>query len=207
MPDLIKDNQLLKEFGDSDESLMILFRQDNEDAFRILFDRYCARIINFAFRFLNSKEDAEDITQEVFVRIYRKKLIYNPKSPFRPWLYSIVSHLVSNKLRDKKRHPHHSLDWTATDEEGNEFSVEPIEMGTSSESVQSERTELTRSVQSAVQALPQNQRAAVLLAKFEGLSYEEIAAAMGLSLSSVTSLLFRARQTLKEALSEFSQKT
>ncbi len=206
MPNVTKNNQLLGDRSDSDESLMILFQEGNEEAFQLFFDRYSSRIINFAYRFLNSKEEAEDIAQEVFVRIYRKKLSYDPKSPFRPWLYSIVAHLFSNRLRDKKRHPHQSLDWTASDDGGNDFSPESIEISSPAEKDSLEKAEITRSVQSAIQALPENQRTAVILARYENMSYEEIAVTMSLSLSSVTALLFRARQTLKKTLQEFSPK-
>jgi RNA polymerase sigma-70 factor (ECF subfamily) len=204
MPDLTKEKQSLKDGCDSDESLMILFQQGDGDAFHPLFERYCARIINFAYRFLNSREEAEDITQDVFLRIYGKKLSYDSKSLFRPWLYSIVSHLISNKLRDKKRHPHQSLDWTTSSEDGDGFSADSLEISSLKESDSPEKVEIIRSVQSAIQGLPENQRTAVILARFESMPYEEIASAMGISLSSVTSLLFRARQTLKKALLEDS---
>ncbi len=204
MPNLTKDKQSSKELSDLDEALMILFQQGDEDAFHLLFDRYSARVINFAYRFLNSKEEAEDITQDVFLRIYRKRLSYDSTSLFRPWLYSIVSRLVSNKLRDKKRHPHQSLDWTATGEDGDGFSADSLEISSMEESDSPEKVEIIRSVQSAIHALPENQRTAVILSRFESMPYEEIASIMGISLSSVTSLLFRARQSLKKALLEFS---
>jgi len=204
MPELTKENQLIKDGSDSDESLMSLFQQGDGEAFHTLFDRYCSRVINFSYRFLNSREEAEDITQDLFIRIYRKKLSYDLNSPFRPWLYSIVSRLISNKLRDKKRHPHHSLDWTATGEAGDGFSADSLETSSLAESEIFEKADLIRSVQSAIQALPENQRTAVILSRFESMPYEQIATAMGISLSSVTSLLFRARQTLKKSLLEFS---
>ncbi|HMU76164.1 MAG TPA: sigma-70 family RNA polymerase sigma factor [Elusimicrobiota bacterium] len=100
-----------------DESLMRQFQAGDGEAFDALFDRYSARLINFAFRFLHSREEAEDAAQDVFLRLRGKKERYDPSRPFRPWLFSIASRLVSNRLRQKKRHPLLSI-FNREDDEG-----------------------------------------------------------------------------------------
>ncbi len=185
----------------SDEILMEQFQNGDESAFCVLFDRYTPRLINFAYRFLHSRCVAEDIIQETFVRLYRGKDRYDTQRPFRPWMFSIASRLVSNCLRDRKRHQEVALEADYTDDENHSLkevlwdksSLPPLEL--------SEKRETIRAVRQAINRLPENQRVAVFLARFEGMSYREISLAMSTSVSAIESLLFRARQTLKLDLS------
>lgn len=180
------------------------FKEGAEEAFEEIFDRYSAHIINFLFRFLNSQEELEDIAQEVLLRIYKNKERYDPGRPFRPWIFSIAARLASNHLRHGRRHPQNSLDGASDDVNGaNPLSQLPDQTLREPEKTL-EKKLLVRSVQEALSKLPENQRIAVLLARFEDMSHEEIAQTLGVSLSSVKSLLFRAKESLKKSLRNFA---
>ena len=196
--DFIKQNT-----ENTDESLMASFKEGSEDAFQILFDRYTAHIINFAYRIIGSQEESEDVAQDVFLRIYKSKERYDEDRPFKPWIFTIASRLISNHIRFKKRHPEESLDWTTEESEGDSKNPDLVDGSAPLPHESLEKQELKNSVQRALEELPENQRTAVLLARFEEMSYEEISEAMDLSAASVKSLLFRARQSLKRSLLPF----
>ncbi len=183
---------------DSDRSLMARFRSGEEEAFRVLFDRYASHLVNFAFRFLNSKAEAEDLSQDVLLRVYKGREGYDPGRPFRPWIFSIASRLVSNRLRDRRRHPQEPLEGPGV---GLEVSrPEPADLSHPLPPEALERGQAVRAVQEALSALPESQRVVVLLSRFERMSYQEIAQALGTSEEAVKSLLYRARQGLKRLL-------
>lgn len=188
---------------ETDEALMVRFQSDDEEAFKMLFDRYSKRLINFAYRFLFSQEEAEDVAQRVLLTLYQKKSRYDPQRPFRPWLFSIASRLMSNRLRDRKRHPHVSLDYQSDEDSSVGLAHNIPDASSPSSDRVAEKREVARAVQTALAVLPENQHAAVVLSRFEDLSYEEIAQVMDTSISTVKSLLFRARQTLKKELESY----
>ncbi|MBK8870365.1 MAG: RNA polymerase sigma factor [Elusimicrobia bacterium] len=188
---------------DSDESLMRRFQSGDTDAFVLLFNRYSTHLINFANRFLFSQEESEDAAQEVLLRIHNARDRYDASRPFRPWLFSIASRLISNRLRQKKRHPLISLFHSTEDDDSPP--VDPPERRGHGPEQNMENQHLATLIQSSLALLPENQRNAVILARFEEMTNEEIAQIMGTSVSSVKSLLFRARQTLKNALKPFIQ--
>lgn len=163
----------------------------------MLFDRYASRLINFAYRFLHSQSEAEDLAQEVFLRVYRGKDRYDDRRPFKPWLFSIAGRLLSNRLRDIKRHRESALD--ATNDEGQSLVDILKDKGPSQEEAIVKADQIRR-VQSALDSLPEGQRVAILLARFEEMSLEDIGETMNLSLSAVKSVLFRARERLKVLL-------
>lgn len=188
---------------DSDEELMRRFQSGEEAAFRVLFDRYASHLINFAYRLLARRDESEDLAQEVLLRVYKGRDRFDPSRLFRPWIFSIAARLASNRLRYTKRHPAVSLDKPAGEDEQTPPNLDHRNDSSPSVDETLERQEIVSAVQQAIQALPENQRAAVLLARFEDMSYEEIATTMGSSVSSVKSLLFRARQTLKAVLTSY----
>jgi RNA polymerase sigma-70 factor, ECF subfamily len=185
---------------DSDEELMRRFQSGEDEAFRVLFDRYASHLINFAYRLLSSRDESEDIAQEVLLRVYKGKDRYDPSRPFRPWIFSIASRLISNRLRDRKRHPQVSLNFKPDEDHHDIPTIDLADKSSHPTEEILEKQQLAQHVQKALADLPENQRTAVLLARFEEMPYEEIAATMGSSVSSVKSLLFRARQTLKAVL-------
>ena len=185
----------------SDESLMRRFQAGEDEAFQALFNRYSSHLINFAYRFLSSREASEDVAQETFLRVYRGKDRYDATRPFRPWLFSIAVRLASNRLRDQKRHPRVALEGEQ-DEDGDRQALDLSDTSPLPHA-ELERRHLAERVKEALKVLPETQRTAVLLARFEGLSYAEIAEAMGTSVTAVKLLLFRARQTLKKVLTPY----
>ncbi len=189
--------------AETDQALMSCFQEGDPDAFSIIFDRYASHIINFSYRFLNNQQESEDIAQEVLLRVYKGKDRYDSSRPFRPWIFSIAARLLSNRRRDKKRHAEESLDWQSENaDEGSQvrFQLEDKSSGVDPQKV-TEKNQLALIVQKALKELPENQRIAVILARFEGMSYEDIAQSLDISVSAVKSLLFRARETLKQSLS------
>ena len=184
----------------SDESLMADFVSGSQAAFELIFERYSSHIINFAYRFLGSREESEDIAQEVFLRIYRAKERYDPRRPFRPWIFSIASHLISNRRRHGKRHPEEPLEGMPQDPDGSSYGGEIEDRSLPKSEELLEKQQLAQQVRDALENLPESQRQAVVLARFEEMSYEEISETMKISVPAVKSLLFRARQSLKELL-------
>ncbi len=184
----------------SDEVLMRLFQEGGEEAFKILFDRYSSHLINFAHRSFHNREEAEDAAQEALLRVYRGKDRYDVSRPFRPWIFSIIARLVSNRLRDKQRHPQESLDWTPDEASGIPFGNIPDKTSPLPEK-SAEQKQLVQTVKAALDELPENQRTAVLLVRYHDMTYTEVAQAMNLSVPSIKSLLFRAHQQLRETLS------
>ncbi|MBI4669916.1 MAG: sigma-70 family RNA polymerase sigma factor [Elusimicrobia bacterium] len=193
---------LSEQLAESDESLMRRFQAGDEDAFAALFDRYAAHLVNFAWRFLGNQNESEDLAQEALLRVYKSKSRYDPSRPFKPWIFSIAARIVSNSLRSKRRHPLLSLDQPPQANSGDTI-LNSAELSiVSSEFAEAfERNEAVEAVKKAIADLPQDQRIAVSLARFEDMSYEEIAEAMDTTLPAVKSLLFRARQNLKKFLS------
>lgn len=188
----------------TDEELMRRFQEGDETAFHRIFDAYALHLVNFAYRFCRSREPAEDIAQETLIRVYKNRHRYESTRPFRPWLFSIAVRLISNKLREWKRHPHRSLD--ADPEEGGDSPEIRIAASTiSAENPEPalESVLLVRLVNEKLDQLPDNQRIAITLLRFHALSYEEIAKTMELTVPAVKSLLFRARTKLLSDLSEY----
>lgn len=183
---------------DSDESLMSRYQSGDEDAFRTIFDRYTIPLIHFACRFLGSQTEAEDVAQEVFLRIYRHKERYDARRRFRSWIFSITARLSANKARDRKTHRETSLDAGDSDD-GTNFAALLTDGGPQPDHDYQSK-ESVRKILAALQMLPENQRTAILLCRFEQMSYGEIADALETSVQAVKSLMYRGMQTLTHRL-------
>jgi RNA polymerase sigma-70 factor (ECF subfamily) len=206
LPDSSRDHFQSHDPPMTDEQLMREFQSGQERAFQELFGRYSKFIINFAYRFLNSREAAEDVAQEVLLRVYKGRDRYNPSRPFRPWIFSIAARLCSNKLRDLKRKPTASLDFKRDEDDDRASLIDVVpEKSSLSPEASLEKRETILVVREALTNLPEAQRTAVLLAKYEEMSYDEIAAVLKTSVPSVKSLLFRGRETLKRLLRPYVQ--
>jgi RNA polymerase sigma-70 factor (ECF subfamily) len=147
---------------------------------------------------LGNLSDAEDLAQQVFLRVWKSAPRYQPSAKFTTWLFTITRNLVFNEVRRRQRKPAVSL------EEREEVSHLQIEAdGGLNPGEAALQTELERAVDRAIAALPEKQRLAVILRRYEELPYEQIGEILGLSLSAVKSLLFRARGQLKEELHRY----
>jgi RNA polymerase sigma-70 factor (ECF subfamily) len=181
---------------DEDAQLMVDFRNGNEAAFDSLFQKYFPSVVNVVYRYTGDRAGAEDLAQEVFLRVWRSADRYEPSAKFSTWLFTIVTNLCLNEIRNRAKRPRLDVDREDMPEPAaadNVFSVEEQAGG----------TELQSRIRQALDELPDTQRMAVLLSKYENLSYKEIADTMDLSIPAVKSLLSRARDGLKEQLSDF----
>lgn len=178
---------------------MLLCQEKSEKAMRELIAHHQKAVYAFAYRMMGNAADAEDITQRTFIRVWKAAHSYEPDAQFTTWLFTIVKNLVFNESRRRKRKPIFSLD------EHEEQSPTPVQDDSHGSSPQASllQRELREQVDRALNALPEKARMAVQLRRFQELSYEEIAHVLDTSVSATRSLLFRARQQLKEALSRY----
>ena len=186
----------------SDVQLMLDVKAGDEQSFELLLHRYRTPLVNFLFRMVRSREQAEDLAQEVFIRVYRARDEYVPSAKFTTWLFRIATNLALNSLRD---HRHEKLDISmdapvvADAEDGDE---KPFEVADKHPTIEQELVEESRKqmIRHAIEKLPEKQRAAVLLHKYQELDYAEIAKILSCSESALKSLLFRAYETLRVEL-------
>jgi RNA polymerase sigma-70 factor, ECF subfamily len=183
---------------DADADLMLRFQSGDEGAFAALVRRYQDRIVSLAYRYLASSADAEDLAQEVFLRVYRAKDSYRASAKFSTWIHRITANASLNQLRGAKARRSLSAP-LGRDEGGIEFEDEAAETPEAG----LEKDELTRVLRRIVAELPERQRIAILLNKYEGLGYEEVAQAMEMSVTAVKSLLTRARVNIRERLEPY----
>jgi RNA polymerase sigma-70 factor, ECF subfamily len=189
---------------DSDVALMLGLRKGDRAAFVELLRRHQEPILNLSYRFLGDRDEAEDLTQDVFLRLYRARESYRPDAKFTTWLYRIASNACLNALRARKGRRSVSLDGFGR--ESNGTTPAPMQLEDPKSEAPSEtllRDEMADRVRKIVNALPDTQRLAIVLNKYQDLSYEEVAEAMDLSVMAVKSLLFRARERIKERLAPY----
>ncbi|MEO7099147.1 MAG: sigma-70 family RNA polymerase sigma factor [Luteolibacter sp.] len=181
-----------------DFALMERVGEGDHAAFRQLVERHQNAVIGTVAKMLGNPSESEDIAQQVFLRIWRNAKRYRPDAKFTTYLFTITRNLVFNETRRKSRKKEVSSDER---EENSNLTVEASpDRQPDSEILQAE---LQQKVDEAIASLPEAQRMAVVLRRYEQLSYEEIAAVLNLSVSAVKSLLFRARTSLREALSDY----
>ncbi len=169
-----------------------------EDAFQELIELHQNAVIGTVAKMLGNSSDAEDIAQQVFIRLWKSAPRYEVKAKFTTFLYTITRNLVFNETKRKQRKKEHSL------EEQQENSFTQIEDKIATRPDQEIlQAELKSEVDKAVHSLPEKQRLAVILRRYENMPYEQIADVLELSVSAVKSQLFRARITLRESLSHY----
>jgi RNA polymerase sigma-70 factor (ECF subfamily) len=183
----------------SDVQLMLDVKAGDEESFDLLLHKYRSPLVNFLGRMVHDRATAEDLAQEVFLRVYRARKQYTPSAKFTTWLFRIATNLALNSLRDHRHQRMEvSIDAPANDDEDAPPRELPTrEMRIDEQMVEQDRTEFIRQ---AVLALPEKQRAAVLLHKYEELDYAEIAKVLECSESALKSLLFRAYESLRVQL-------
>lgn len=195
-PSPVPDDETEKEAAERlDIELMMLVREGDMGAFEQLVERHQSAVIGTVAKMLGGASDAEDIAQQVFLRVWKSAGRYQPRAKFTTWLFTITRNLVFNESRRRKRKPTVSVEER---EEEYHRVVEDDSGPSPSEEVL--HTELERAVDQAIHDLPEKQRLAVVLRRYEELPYEEIGEVLSLSVPAVKSLLFRARSQLKEAL-------
>jgi RNA polymerase sigma-70 factor, ECF subfamily len=183
---------------------MLEVRDDNAAAFEELVLRYQARLVTILRHLVGDADQAEDLAQEVFLRIYRSRKSYEPGAKFATWLFTIANHVAANALRTRNRHPEVMLPPL----ESGPMGVTPLDVILQDNSGlmptrQLAKAEICDVVRVALESLNERQRLALLLNKFENMSYSDIAETMNLSTQAVKSLLSRARVNLHEVLQPY----
>lgn len=183
-----------------DAELMLKVRDGDTHSFTLLLDRHRVPVIHFLYRMVQNQPVAEELAQEVFLRVYRSRANYEPTAKFTTWLFRIASHLALNWIRDRR----HEKDQQSLDAELSEGVIRQVtDRAPSAENalvLESKFEEVRR----AISALPEKQRAAVLMHKYEEMEYSQIAAVFECSESAVKSLLFRAYESLRTRLAHMA---
>jgi RNA polymerase sigma-70 factor (ECF subfamily) len=189
---------------DPDVALMLRVRDDDAFAFEMLVDRHQGKIQRFMMGWVNNVQQAEDLAQEVFLRVYKARKAYMPSAKFTTWLYRIANNIASNHIRDNANRREYQLSKSENTTTSG-LIIENIAIAPSGfqPARRMEHFERSNIILQALQALGERQRTALMLSKFEGMSYQEIAETMGLSVQAIKSLLSRARVSLKNLLDPY----
>ena len=181
----------------SDVQLMLDVKAGDDASFNLLLQKYRTPLINFLFRMVRDSATAEDLAQEVFLRVYRARKRYSPSAKFTTWLFRIATNLALNSVRDNR---HRQMDVSIdapVEEDETPLQLPAREMRIDEHMIERDRAEFIRQ---AISSLPEKQRVAVLLHKYEEMDYAEIAKILECSESALKSLLFRAYETLRVQL-------
>ena len=186
----------------SDVDAMLRVKTGDESAYAYLVQKYRRPMVGFMYRMCHNPSTAEELAQEVFLRVYRSRTSYEPSAKFTTWLYRIATNLAVNHARDTRHErPENTV---RLDEPDHETGTTP---DLADESLSAEEQILKRerlaAIRSKVNALPDRQRVAVIMHKYQQMDYRQIASVLKLSESATKSLLFRAYETLREQLREF----
>lgn len=184
--------------SDADVLLMKQVKTGDIAAFEKLVEMHQTRVIRTVAKMLGDETDAEDIAQQVFIRIWKSAPRYKATAKFTTWLFKITRNLVFNEIRRRKRHPATPLEM-----EQEEHAFQPADLRTKTPDNALLNDELQEAIQCAIDALPETQRMAILLRRYEEMPYEEIAEVLKLSVPAVKSILFRARTELREMLKKY----
>ena len=195
-----KDMGALAAALDYDTELMVRVKEGDDGSFELLLAKHRSPVVHFLFRMVQNLAVAEELAQEVFLRVYRSRDTYEPTAKFTTWLFRIATHLALNSLRDAK---HERLQERLDDvsEEARQRQVTDARPTVETSMVKEAKLE---EIRQAVAALPEKQRAAVLMHKYQELEYSQIASALNCSESAVKSLLFRAYETLRARLAHMA---
>jgi RNA polymerase sigma-70 factor, ECF subfamily len=181
----------------SDVQLMLDVKAGDDASFNLLLQKYRTPLINFLFRMVRDSATAEDLAQEAFLRVYRARKQYSPSAKFTTWLFRIATNLALNSVRDNR---HRQMDVSIdapVEEDETPLQLPAREMRIDEHMIERDRAEFIRQ---AISSLPEKQRVAVLLHKYEEMDYAEIAKILECSESALKSLLFRAYETLRVQL-------
>ena len=184
--------------NDVDVALMARVGSGDEAAFEELIERHQNAVIGTVAKMLGNSSDAEDIAQQVFIRLWKSAPRYQPTAKFTTFLFTIARNLVFNESRRRSRKKEYSID-----EREDDFHLQTPDPQNVSPDQGMLHAELQKSVDQAIASLPEKQRLAVILRRYEGMPYDEIARVLELSIPAVKSQLFRARNTLREALQSY----
>jgi RNA polymerase sigma-70 factor, ECF subfamily len=188
--------------GDSDAEVMLRVKAGDDSAFAFLVQKYRRPMVSFMYRTARNTAGAEDLAQEVFLRVYRSRETYEASAKFSTWLYRIATNLAVNHARDTRHErPENQVSLDEPDQDSGRTLDLPDSASTAEENLM--RRERLAAIRQRVQSLPERQRIAVVMHKYQQMDYRQIADVLKLSESATKSLLFRAYETLREQLKEF----
>lgn len=179
---------------------MLRVREGDDSSFALLLEKHRTPVVHFLYRMVQNQAVAEELAQEVFLRVYRSRESYEPTAKFTTWLFRITTHLALNHVRDRRKDRlHTSIDNSPEDST-------PIQLADSDLTAEEQLLRQARlaEIRRAIEQLPEKQRSAVLMHKYQEMEYSQIAKALACSESAVKSLLFRAYETLRARLRDFS---
>jgi RNA polymerase sigma-70 factor (ECF subfamily) len=182
------------EVPDADAQLMLRFKEGDAEAFEHLFLRHTRAIINFAYRFVRNREVAEELAQEIFLRVYEGVGGYEPRAKFTTWLYRIATNVCLNEIRKPHFRARHMSLTITTSHEADAAIVEPATADKSN--MRLVQQAIAQAIRQALEQIPLKQRIAFILNKYQELSYSEVAEIMRISEKAVKSLIHRAKETL-----------
>ena len=186
----------------SDADVMLRVKAGDDSAFEYLVQKYRRPMVGFMYRMAHNAAAAEDLAQEVFLRVYRSRESYEPSAKFTTWLYRIATNLAVNHARDTRHErPENVVNIDEPDQETG-LTVDVADSSLTAEEAILRRERMA-AIREKVQALPERQRMAVVMHKYQQMDYRQIAEVLKLSESATKSLLFRAYETLRVQLKEF----
>ena len=186
----------------SDADIMLRVKSGDQSAFEYLVEKYRRPMVNFMYRMAHNAASAEDLAQEVFLRVYRSREGYEASAKFTTWLYRIATNLAMNHVRDtRNERPEKTVSLDEPDQDTG-LTMDVPDASLSAEQAILRRERLA-AIRKRVQALPERQRLAVLMHKYQQMDYKQIGEVLKLSESATKSLLFRAYEALREQLKEF----
>jgi RNA polymerase sigma-70 factor (ECF subfamily) len=199
-PNGVKEDMEAVATLERDAQLMLRVREGDEGSFALLLNHHRRPVVHFLFRMVQNQAVSEELAQEVFLRVYRSRSSYEPTAKFTTWLYRIATHVALNSIRDRKH------------ERGQESLEEEVMEGVGRQIADRRPTVEHRmvsdsrleEVRKAINELPEKQRAAVLMHKYQELGYDQISKALGISESALKSVLFRAYETLRTRLAHLA---
>jgi len=186
---------------DYDAELMLRVKEGDGTSFAVLLEKHRASVTHFVYRLVQEQAVAEELAQEVFLRVYRSRSSYEPTAKFKTWLFRIATHLALNWIRDER----HERGQERLDDVPSDAPVRQVSDRRPSVEDRLVYQVKLAEIRRAVAALPDKQRAAVLMHKYEEMEYAQIAKVLGCSESAVKSLLFRAYETLRARLAHMGR--
>jgi len=186
----------------TDAEFMLRVKEGDDSAFDYLVQKYRRPLIGFMYRMTHNSATAEELAQEVFLRVYRSRTTYTADAKFSTWLYRIATNLAANHARDTR---HERPEVQVSIDEPDEESGTTVDVADNRPNIEQDlvREERLKAIRSHIHALPERQRVAVLMHKYQNMDYKQIAEVLKLSESATKSLLFRAYETLRERLKDF----
>jgi RNA polymerase sigma-70 factor (ECF subfamily) len=184
----------------TDEALMGRVARGGADAFEVLIDRHLNSVVTFCYTFCRDREQADDLAQEIFMRVFRNAASYRPVAKFTTWLYKVAANLCINEAKKAKIRKTVSLDGPVGADPDASRIVEKMATGDPGPLTNAERHEAGKLIEQAIEALPDDQRTTLVLVERQNLPYKDIADILGVTVSAVKMRVKRARESLREAL-------